>query len=188
MPFLRAPVLVRIPPSFNPLMALLIAVTLTFIFFASSATTVYDLSALCEVCDIECNITVHELLQLSGEKVYELCQKRKGLFKEIVTVLYTKQKFLSDFTSDMPLNSYIESICENYSYDPAHLANITIEELNLSVRSFNCLKRAGIYTVGDLTARTLDDMYKVRNLGRNSLDEITEKLKTLGLTFREYDE
>ena len=154
----------------------------------SDNTFVSELSVLWEVYDIECNITVRELLQLSGEKVYELCQKRKGLFKELVTVLYTKQQFLSDFTSDMPLNSYIESICENYSYAPAHLANITIEELDLSVRSFNCLKRAGIYTVGDLTARTLDDMYKVRNLGRNSLDEIKEKLKTLGLTFREYDE
>lgn len=57
---------------------------------------------------------------------------------------------------------------------------MTIEELDLSVRSFNCLKRAGINTVEDLISKTEDDMMKVRNLGRKSLEEVIEKLAGLG--------
>ena len=59
---------------------------------------------------------------------------------------------------------------------------MTIEELDLSVRSFNCLKRAGINTVEDLISRTEDDMMKVRNLGRKSLEEVINKLDSLGFT------
>ena len=58
---------------------------------------------------------------------------------------------------------------------------MNIDELELSVRSFNCLKRAGINTVEELTNRTPDDMMKVRNLGRKSLEEVLAKLKELGL-------
>ena len=59
---------------------------------------------------------------------------------------------------------------------------MTIEELDLSVRSFNCLKRAGINTVGDLVTKSEDDMMKVRNLGRKSLEEVMAKLDSLGFT------
>lgn len=59
--------------------------------------------------------------------------------------------------------------------------DVTIDELELSVRSYNCLKRAGINTVQDLTSRSEDDMMKVRNLGRKSLDEVIEKLHSMGL-------
>lgn len=61
---------------------------------------------------------------------------------------------------------------------------MTIEELDLSVRSFNCLKRAGINTVEDLINKTEDDMMKVRNLGRKSLEEVINKLATLGFTLK----
>jgi DNA-directed RNA polymerase subunit alpha len=61
----------------------------------------------------------------------------------------------------------------------------TIEELDFSVRSFNCLKRAGINTVEDLIAKTEDDMMKVRNLGRKSLEEVINKLESLGLALRD---
>ena len=60
---------------------------------------------------------------------------------------------------------------------------MSIEDLELSVRSFNCLKRAGISTVEDLTNKTESDMMKVRNLGKKSLDEVTNKLRSLGLDF-----
>lgn len=60
-----------------------------------------------------------------------------------------------------------------------------IEELDLSVRSYNCLKRAGINTVGELCSRTEEEMMKVRNLGRKSLEEVVEKLSALGLSLRE---
>ena len=65
---------------------------------------------------------------------------------------------------------------------------MTIEELDLSVRSFNCLKRASINTVEDLISKSEEDMMKVRNLGRKSLDEVINKLKTLGFTLRKEDE
>ncbi len=65
---------------------------------------------------------------------------------------------------------------------------MTIEELDLSVRSFNCLKRAQINTVEDLISRTEEDMMKVRNLGRKSLDEVVAKLNSLGLDLRRDEE
>jgi len=63
--------------------------------------------------------------------------------------------------------------------------DMPIEELDLSVRSYNCLKRAGINTVGELCAKTEEEMMKVRNLGRKSLEEVVEKLGALGLLLRE---
>ena len=65
---------------------------------------------------------------------------------------------------------------------------MSIEELELSVRSFNCLKRAGIATVEDLINRSETDMMKVRNLGKKSFDEVTAKLHSLGLDFAKEDE
>ena len=65
---------------------------------------------------------------------------------------------------------------------------MTIEELDMSVRSFNCLKRAGIDTVEDLTNRTEEDMIKVRNLGKKSLEEVIQKLHSLGLDLRKEEE
>ncbi len=65
---------------------------------------------------------------------------------------------------------------------------MTIEELDLSVRSFNCLKRAGINTVEDLINKSEEDMMRVRNLGRKSLEEVIAKLDSLGLSLRKDDE
>ena len=67
------------------------------------------------------------------------------------------------------------------------ILEMTIEDLDLSVRSFNCLKRAGINTVEELCNKTEEDMMKVRNLGRKSLLEVTEKLADLGLSLRTGD-
>lgn len=65
---------------------------------------------------------------------------------------------------------------------------MTIEELDFSVRSYNCLKRAGINTVQELAQKSLEDMMKVRNLGKKSLEEVEKKLKDLGLSLRQSDE
>ena len=65
---------------------------------------------------------------------------------------------------------------------------MTIEELDLSVRSFNCLKRADIHTVEDLINKTEDEMIKVRNLGKKSLDEVHQKLASLGLGFKKSED
>ncbi len=68
------------------------------------------------------------------------------------------------------------------------ILDMTIEELDMSVRSYNCLKRAGINTVQELTQRTEEDMMKVRNLGRKSLEEVMEKLSELNLSLRKAEE
>ena len=77
---------------------------------------------------------------------------------------------------------------EKEEYKKEKVLETSIEELELSVRSFNCLKRAGISTVEDLTNRSENDMMKVRNLGKKSLDEVIAKLHSLGLNFRQEDE
>ncbi|MCI1916485.1 MAG: DNA-directed RNA polymerase subunit alpha, partial [Lactobacillus sp.] len=64
---------------------------------------------------------------------------------------------------------------------------MTIEELDLSVRSYNCLKRAGINTLQELTDKSEADMMRVRNLGRKSLEEVKNKLADLGLSLRQED-
>jgi DNA-directed RNA polymerase, alpha subunit len=64
---------------------------------------------------------------------------------------------------------------------------MTIEELDLSVRSYNCLKRAGINTLQELTDKSESDMMRVRNLGRKSLEEVKNKLADLGLSLRHED-
>ena len=66
--------------------------------------------------------------------------------------------------------------------EPDTMLNMTIEELDLSVRSFNCLKRANINTVADLVSKTEEEMIKVRNLGRKSLEEVKQKLQAMNLS------
>ncbi len=77
------------------------------------------------------------------------------------------------------------SILDAYSDRPIKHEDITIEELDLSVRSYKCLKRCNIHTVRDLISKTRDDMMKVRNLGRKSLKEVELKLREMGLSFKE---
>ena len=68
------------------------------------------------------------------------------------------------------------------------ILEMTIEDLDLSVRSFNCLKRAGINTVEDLINKSEEDMMKVRNLGRKSLEEVVQKLNSLGFGLQKEEE
>ena len=77
---------------------------------------------------------------------------------------------------------HTEIMVEKEETKKEKVLEMTIEELDLSVRSYNCLKRASINTVEDLTNRTEEDMMKVRNLGRKSLEEVLQKLQALGLS------
>jgi DNA-directed RNA polymerase subunit alpha len=78
----------------------------------------------------------------------------------------------------------VEIMVEKEEEAKDKIMEMTIEELDLSVRSYNCLKRAGINTVEELIQKSEEDMIKVRNLGRKSLEEVDNKLKELGLEFR----
>jgi DNA-directed RNA polymerase subunit alpha len=82
----------------------------------------------------------------------------------------------------------IEVMQEKDDNDRNKLMEMTIEELDLSVRSYNCLKRAGINTVAELCAKTDEEMIKVRNLGKKSLEEVKQKLAAIGLSLRKSDE
>ena len=86
--------------------------------------------------------------------------------------------------------SSTRGMCGGQAIDLSVVGNqkMTIEELDLSVRSFNCLKRAGINTVEDLVSKSEEDMMKVRNLGRKSLEEVIWKLAQLGYSLRKDDE
>ncbi len=82
----------------------------------------------------------------------------------------------------------VEIMVEREETKKEKVLEMTIEELDMSVRSFNCLKRAGIDTVEDLTNRTEEDMIKVRNLGKKSLEEVIQKLHSLGLDLRKEED
>ncbi|ABO48792.1 DNA-directed RNA polymerase subunit alpha [Desulforamulus reducens MI-1] len=82
----------------------------------------------------------------------------------------------------------VEIMVEKEEEQKDKILEMTIEELDMSVRSYNCLKRAGINTVEELIQRNEEDMMKVRNLGKKSLEEVINKLHELGLSLRQEDE
>lgn len=84
--------------------------------------------------------------------------------------------------------SVMEIMVEKEENKKEKVLEMTIEELDLSVRSYNCLKRANINTVEELTEKTEDDMMKVRNLGKKSLEEVIQKLEELGLKLKAGEE
>ena len=97
------------------------------------------------------------------------------------------QEHLNLFIQLTDTTDAMEIMVEKEETHKEKMLEMTIEELDLSVRSYNCLKRAGINTVQELTNKSEADMMKVRNLGRKSLDEVKAKLADLGLSLRHDD-
>ena len=100
-------------------------------------------------------------------------------------VLNEHLRLFIEMSADAPK---AEILVERAEVQKEKVLEMTIEELDLSVRSFNCLKRAGIDTVEDLISRTEEDMIKVRNLGRKSLEEVIQKLASLGQTLKQVED
>jgi len=102
--------------------------------------------------------------------------------KEVVSL---SAKLMNEYNClfiELVENMANSSILVSREEDKVHkLLVMSVEDMDLSVRSYNCLKRAGINTVEDLIKKTEDDMLKVKNLGRKSLDEVIHKLESLGL-------
>ena len=98
------------------------------------------------------------------------------------------QEHLSLFVELTDSAEGMEIMVEKEENQKEKALEMTLEELELSVRSFNCLKRAAINTVEELTHRSEEDMMKVRNLGKKSLDEVKHKLEELGLSLKQSDE
>lgn len=96
-------------------------------------------------------------------------------------------EYLSQFISLTEHVGDVEIMVEKEEDKKEKILEITIEELDLSVRSYNCLKRAGINTVEELIMRNEEEMMKVRNLGKKSLEEVEQKLEALGLSLRKDD-
>lgn len=111
-----------------------------------------------------------------------LPQDAVAMAAKILIDHFSKFVNLSEITRDINIEKD-DVVEEENKYE-----NIQIEELDLSVRSYNCLKRAAINTVMELTEKTEEDMMKYKNLGKKSLKEIKEKLAEIGLSFKEYDE
>ncbi|MDR0983703.1 MAG: DNA-directed RNA polymerase subunit alpha [Ruminococcus sp.] len=95
-------------------------------------------------------------------------------------VLIEHYKIFTNLTQEVAFVT--EIIADQNNEDMEKKLGLTIEELDLSVRSFNCLKRAGINVVADLVVKGEDEMMRVRNLGRKSFEEVVEKLNSLGLS------
>ncbi len=100
-------------------------------------------------------------------------------------ILSDHLKLFVDLTDNM---DHVPIMVEKEEEEKNKILDMTIEELDLSVRSYNCLKRAGINTVSELTQKTEDDMMKVRNLGKKSLEEVQQKMEALGLSLRSTEE
>lgn len=109
--------------------------------------------------------------------------------KEAVSIAARIMTDHLDLFSDLSEETRTEEVhVEQDDKSKEKVLKMTIEELDLSVRSFNCLKRAGINTVEDLTNKSEDEMMKVRNLGRKSLEEVISKLHNLGFDLNKTDE
>ena len=108
-------------------------------------------------------------------------QAAVALSAELLVKHFAKFAELEEITRDINIEKEEVEVEEN------KLEAVTIEELDLSVRSSNCLKRAGLTTVLELTDKTEEDMMKVKNLGKKSLKEIKEKLAGIGLSFKEFE-
>ncbi|MBQ9735920.1 MAG: DNA-directed RNA polymerase subunit alpha [Clostridia bacterium] len=153
------------------------------IFTDSIFTPVYKVEYRVENARVGGNITDYDKLTL--------CVKTNGTIaaKEAISL---SAKILNDhlnlFVNMSDEAKTLETIVERPEDKKGKVLEITIEELDLSVRSFNCLKRAGINTVEDLISKTEEDMIKVRNLGRKSLEEVMQKLHSLGLSLKTVEE
>ncbi|MBO5713314.1 MAG: DNA-directed RNA polymerase subunit alpha [Clostridia bacterium] len=111
----------------------------------------------------------------SGKEIVSLAAK---ILQEHISIFVNLSDIMSGF-----------GILVSPPTDPLpKILEMSIEEMDLSVRSYNCLKRAGIHTIEDLTKKTEDDMLKVRNLGKKSLDEVIFKLNSYGLKLKEQED
>ena len=152
------------------------------IFTDSIYTPVYNVSYTVENTRVG-NITDFDKLTLEVETNGTITAKEAISFG--AKILNEHLNLFVDL-SDEAKN--VEIMVEREETKKEKVLEMTIEELDMSVRSFNCLKRAGIDTVEDLTNRTEEDMIKVRNLGKKSLEEVIQKLHSLGLDLKSEEE
>ena len=156
--------------------------TIGVIYTDSIYTPVYNVSFNVENTRVG-NITDFDKLVIEVETNGTITAKEAVSFG--AKILNEHLNLFVDLSDDA---KNVEILVEREETKKEKVLEMTIEELDMSVRSFNCLKRAGIDTVEDLTNRTEEDMIKVRNLGKKSLEEVIQKLHSLGLELRKEEE
>ena len=125
--------------------------------------------------------TVRELCDRTPEDLRKVRNLGRRSYEEVLSKLQELGVRLRDSESDIEQE-------DSGSGGRSEILKISIDDLELSVRSVNCLRRAGIYTLGELCEKTSEDMMKVRNLGRRSLDEILSKMAEYGLSLKPSDD
>ena len=163
------------------------AFNLQISFLGSRIQQTMDMISDCKSGVIFQDRTIYEDAHIFADNLHEMglmatrdIETYMKIFR-LVTTLIPKPDLLIYLKASVPtLISQIRKRGREYE--------MNIDELELSVRSYNCLKRAGINTVEELCNRTSEDMMKVRNLGRKSLEEVLAKLKELGLQLNPSDE
>ena len=109
--------------------------------------------------------------------------------KEIISLAAkVMQDHINLFVNLSETIRHLDTLVKTEDDKQQQILKMAIEEMDLSVRSYNCLKRANIHTVEDLTKKTEDDMLKVRNLGRKSLEEVIQKLESYGLSLKQQED
>ena len=151
------------------------------IYLSAECTYEGDCPGYCPKCDAESRYLDVELNRLA----------REGRELKITNFAYQSvihSELLSDEQSVEKTTSHVGSLLDEAGSSKERVLAMRIEELDMSVRSFNCLKRAGIDTVGDLTERTYTDLSNVRNLGHKNVEEVVQHLHALGLDLKKDDD
>ena len=153
--------------------------------------TIFTDSIYTPVYSVSCNVESTRVGSISDYDKLTIEVETNGTLTATEAISLSAKVLNDHFTlfvnlSDEARNT--ETMIEREETIKEKVLEMTIEELDLSVRSFNCLKRAGIDTVEDLINRTEEDMIKVKNLGKKSLEEVIYKLQTLGLELRKEED
>ena len=136
--------------------------------------------------DMDCvDITVREFTALNGEDVFRSLSLDKKLFEEIVTVLLSHHIYFADYSPTCDIQTYFKKTYDAYEKHKKDILSQSINELNLTPRTRNCLARQNIHTIEDLTRYTLDEIKVFRNMGERALAEILQKLNDFGFSLKQ---
>jgi hypothetical protein len=136
--------------------------------------------------------SIHQLISLTRSEIVLKLGLGSGIVENAILqeIEHALDKRHLSFYSEIVRQSEIKSLdSEMYSHNPKqnqeeNIMNITIEEMNLSNRTYNCLKRGGLNTIAEVANKTEDDLFRIRNMGRKCIEEVQEKLEEYGVTIR----